>query len=557
MPLSIALEVGFICSVNKHNIVRASPNAGVCSAKRPARLPGTAMSESSTNQAGSARRISPIVALCCFAVATLHCKDPESDGTTGGSTTGSETSTTSDTGDEASTTAATTGTTTADTTGTTSEWTAGSESNETGDPPTLDEQLAELLAAQTIPVVPLTPAPAQDPALVALGEALFFDPILSGNMDTACASCHHPSFGSSDGLSLTLGTGAVGVGPARADGAHPPFVPRNSQALFNLGDPSFTRMFWDGRVELDGEGQLQTPAGADLLPGLDSALAAQAMFPVLDRQEMRGAPGDLTVLGGANELAAFDDEDRPAIWAALMQRLGAIDGYVQLFDAAFPGQAFDTLSFAHAANALAAYESEAFSFPSSAWDDYLGGTLPAISDAAKVGALRFYGPAGCGVCHSGPLLTDHEFHSTGVPQLGPGRGTSAPFDHGRELVTGDPQDRFSFRTPSLRNVEVSAPYMHDGALIDFERTLVHYASPTTSIEDFETKGLHPELVGTVQQDARHIEEIVGTLSPDLVLEPSFIGLSNIREFLETLTDPGVFSLPESLPQSVPSGLPVP
>ncbi len=502
------------------------------------------------------RRRAPIVALCLFAIAALHCTSdaPSSDSSTSDdpSTSGGPTGTTSNLG-EASTADPSSGT---DSASTTSEWTAGLESGATGDPPSLDEQLAELLAAQAVPVVPLEPSPAQDPALVALGQALFFDPVLSGNMDTACATCHHPSFGSSDGLSLTLGTGAVGVGPARAEGAHPPFVPRHAQALFNLGDPSFTRLFWDGRVELDDRGQLQTPAGPDLLPGLDSALAAQAMFPVLDRQEMRGQPGDVTVLGGVNELAAFDDEERPAVWDALMQRLGNIPEYVQLFDAAF-GQSFDTLTFAHAANALAAYQREAFSFPSSPWDDYLGGSSSAISDAAKVGALRFYGSAGCGECHSGPLLTDHRFHSTGVPQLGPGRGASAPFDHGRELVTGDPHDRFSFRTPSLRNVEVSAPYMHDGALIDFERALVHYASPATSIADFDPQGLLPELVATVQQSPEHVDEIVGTLSRDLVVEPSFIGLSNLREFLETLTDPDVLSLPDLRPNSVPSGLPVP
>ena len=152
----------------EHDIVQVS----VCTrllGTGPARLRGTAMSESSSNRADSARRITPFVALCCFAIAALHCTSPESGGTTGGSTTGSESGTTSDTGDEAPRTATTT---TTDTTGTTSQWTAGSESNETGDPPTLDEQLAELLAAQTIPVVPLSPAPAQDPALVALGEAL-------------------------------------------------------------------------------------------------------------------------------------------------------------------------------------------------------------------------------------------------------------------------------------------------------------------------------------------------------------------------------------------------
>ncbi|MBV1860608.1 MAG: hypothetical protein KUG77_19500 [Nannocystaceae bacterium] len=508
-----------------------------------------------SNRADDVHRIAPIVALGLFATTALHCEAPDATppGGTADSSTTTETQPPASTSDPTTADTTTTGT---EPTGTTSQWTAGTESG-TADPPTLDEQLAELLAAQAIPVAPLSPAPAQDPALVALGEALFFDPILSGNMDTACASCHHPSFGSSDGLSLTLGTGAVGVGPARAEGAHPPFVPRNSQALFNLGDPSFTAMFWDGRVEFDARGELQTPAGPDLLPGLDSALAAQAMFPVLDRQEMRGDLGDLTILGGANELAAFDDGDRPAIWGALMERLGAIDAYVQLFDAAFSEQAFGTLSFADAANAIAAYESEAFSFPNSAWDDYLRGSLPAISDAAKVGALRFYGPAGCGECHSGPLLTDHRFHSTGVPQLGPGRGTSAPFDHGRELVTGDPQDRFGFRTPSLRNVEVSAPYMHDGALVDFERALVHYASPTTSIEIFDSSGLLPELAETVQQSPEHIEEIVGTLSRDLVVRPSFVGLSNLREFLETLTDPGVFALEDVRPASVPSGLPVP
>ena len=180
-----------------------------------------------------------MVALCCFGITALDCTDteptsePTADATSestsdGASTTGPPVGTTSGGADE----------TAAEPTETTSAWTVGTASGTTGDPPSLDEQLAELLAAQAVPVVPLSPPPAQDPALVALGEALFFDPILSGNMDTACASCHHPSFGSSDGLSLTLGTGAVGVGPARAEGDHPPFVARNAQALFNLGDPS-------------------------------------------------------------------------------------------------------------------------------------------------------------------------------------------------------------------------------------------------------------------------------------------------------------------------------
>ncbi|PRQ05162.1 cytochrome-c peroxidase [Enhygromyxa salina] len=450
--------------------------------------------------------------------------------------------------------------TTADSTATTTEsesgsaWTADEDTGTTDEPPDLDEQLGALLDAQRIPVEPLEPPPPDDPALVELGGALFFDPILSGRKDTACATCHHPAFGTSDGLSLTLGTGAVGLGPARAEGPHPPFGPRHSQALFNLGQPGFTHIFWDGRVQLDARGQLRTPAGADLLPGLDSPLAAQAMFPVLDRQEMRGEADELTLLGEPNELGALANDDPQTIWAALMQRLGAIDGYLDLFAAAYPGQSFAELSFVDAANAIAAYERQAFSFPSSPWDAYLGGDPGAISDAAKLGAILFYGAAGCGDCHSGPLLTDHMVHSTGVPQLGPGTPTTAPFDHGRELVSNDPTDRFAFRTPSLRNVAISPPYMHDGALLELQQVLVHYGSPTTSIADFDPTGLHPELIGTVQQGADHIAQILASLSELLELEPNFVGLSNLREFLKALTDPDVAGLPELRPDAVPSGL---
>ncbi len=436
-------------------------------------------------------------------------------------------------------------------------WTVDPDGSSSDGAPTLDEQLAEVLAAQEVPVVPLQPAPAQDPALVALGEALFFDPLLSGNKDIACATCHHPSWGTGDGLSLSLGTGAVGLGPQRAEGAHPPFVPRHATALFNVGDPSFTRMFWDARVEVDSRGTLHTPLGADLLPGLHSALAAQAMFPVLDRLEMRGEPADMTVLGEVNELAQLADDDVAGVWAAIMERLLEVDGYVALFSAAYPDRSLDALTFSDAANALAAYESDAFSYPASPWDDYLRGDLTAISDAAKFGAILFYGAAECGACHSGPLLTDHATHNTGIPQLGPGVGASAPFDHGRALVSGDPDDRFSFRTPSLRNVATTPPYMHDGVHVAFEQVLVHYGDPLRGIEDLQPDGLLPELVATLQLDPEHVAEIVGLLSEDLNTTPNNVGLSNLREFLETLTDPAVADLPDIRPQTVPSGLPVP
>lgn len=488
---------------------------------------------------------------CCLGLAA--CGDPEAQamGATGSTSQGETTSSSTATPGSSESTDVSS----SETSG--GGWTVDPDGSSSGGAPTLDEQLAEVLAMQEVPVVPLEPAPAQDLALVALGEALFFDPLLSGNQDIACATCHHPSFGTGDGLSLSLGTGAVGLGPERAEGPHPPFVPRHATALFNVGDPSFTRMFWDARVEVDARGALQTPLGTDLLPGLDSALAAQAMFPVLDRLEMRGEPGDMTVLGEVNELAAFADDDVAGAWAAIMERLLEVDGYVALFSAAYPGRSLDALTFADAANALAAYESDAFSYPASPWDDYLRGDLTAISDAAKFGAILFYGAAECGACHSGPLLTDHAMHNTGIPQLGPGVGASAPFDHGRALVSGDPDDRFAFRTPSLRNVAITPPYMHDGVHVAFEQVLVHYGDPLRGIEDLQPDELLRELVATLQLDPEHVAEIVSLLSEDLNTTPSNVGLSNLREFLETLTDPAVEDLPDIRPQTVPSGLPVP
>src|SRR6059036_868587 len=98
---------------------------------------------------------------------------------------------------------------------------------------------------------PLTAEPAQDPALVDLGRALFFDKILSGNRDISCATCHLAGFALGDGLSLSIGTGGTGAGPARTLGAGREFEPRNAPTLLNVGflaESGEGAMFWDGRV---------------------------------------------------------------------------------------------------------------------------------------------------------------------------------------------------------------------------------------------------------------------------------------------------------------------
>ncbi|MBL4767827.1 MAG: cytochrome-c peroxidase, partial [Rhodobacteraceae bacterium] len=126
-----------------------------------------------------------------------------------------------------------------------------------------------------------------------LGQLLFFDPILSGNKTVSCATCHHPRFATSDGLSLGIGEGGSGIGTDRVVGdlnLPEQRIPRNSPALFNLGASEFNTMFHDGRVQKDIRQiyGVRTPLGEDMTKGFASILSAQAMFPVFSADEMAG-----------------------------------------------------------------------------------------------------------------------------------------------------------------------------------------------------------------------------------------------------------------------------
>lgn len=440
-----------------------------------------------------------------------------------------------------------------------SSWSDGTDGTRGSDgtdgttgPDALEDQLRAVVASQPVPVLPLEPPAAQDPALVALGAALFYDPLLSGNRDVSCATCHSPTLATSDALWLSVGTGGTGVGTERADGDYPGFVPRHALDLFSRGDPAWRRLFWDGRVELDEDGQLRTPLGDALPEGLSGVLAAQALLPLLDRTEMLGQPGDRDVLGAPNELALLEDD--VAVLDGLVTRVEEAAGYVPLLQAAAGDNAVD---IALLANALAAYQTQAFSLADTPWDAWLRGDAGALQDDEKLGALVFFGDGACVACHSGPLLSDQQTHVTAVPQLGPGLDGSAPFDLGRAAVTGRDEDRFAFRTTPLRNVALTAPYMHDGAYPDLESAVLHYASLVDNIADMDTSALHPDLVETVQRDPAHLADLEARLSALLLTDDAIsVGLSNVRAFLEALTDPAAAELDQLVPESVPSGLPV-
>ena len=404
---------------------------------------------------------------------------------------------------------------------------------------------------------PKNPEPAS-PALVKLGEALFWDPELGGNRDTACATCHHSDLATGDALSVSIGTNGFGLGDQRNFGQARELVPRNATPLFNLGYTEWTTLFWDGRVQTDTAAGFHTPASDRLPDGLDSVLAAQAMFPVTSRDEMLGYRGDLDIFGQSNELAVVVDYKSQPIWDGLMKRILAIPEYVDMFHAAFPDVPTEDLGFQHAANAIAAYEIAAFTFEDSPYDRYIQGDKSALTDEAKQGALLFYGKVGCASCHSTGLLTDQQFHNIAVPQIGDGKGREQPFDLGRARETGNDCDRYAFRTPPLRNVALTGPWMHDGAFTTLEVTVRHHLAPLASLQNYDPSQLtvlladkcldQPEALSAIEQ------WYADNASAGVQLSDEQVRL--LLVFLDSLTSPSALDLSHTIPASVPSGLPV-
>ncbi|MBA3894087.1 MAG: cytochrome-c peroxidase [Gemmatimonadales bacterium] len=392
------------------------------------------------------------------------------------------------------------------------------------------------------------PAPVR-PELVRLGQALAFDKILSGNLDISCMTCHLPAFGTGDGRSLSIGQGGTGIGPTRT---HPTgaFIPRNAPPAFNLS--ALEPFFWDGRVVVDEQGHFLTPARQRVNPRITrafefGALSALPLFPVLSREEMRAESG--------NELAKVSDKQAQQVWHLLMERLGRFREYRRMFEAAYPGTRYAEMNFGHASNAISGFLVDRLAFNDSPWDRFLAGDDDALSEVQLRGARNFL-TARCSICHNGPALTDNLFHNVAVAQLGPGKGdgASATDDFGRMRETGRPEDRYAFRTPPLRNVELTAPYGHDGAFSDLREFIAHYSESDLKLHAFDASALEPALQGTL---LRNFDDILATRDPllDGVVFDD-VTIDEVTEFMKALTDPAARDLSAIAPAAVPSGLPV-
>jgi cytochrome c peroxidase len=275
-------------------------------------------------------------------------------------------------------------------------------------------------------------------AEVALGRTLFFDLRLSRDGDLSCASCHIPAHAFADNRTPT----ATGAGGRR--------LRRNAPTLLNVAYA--LSLFHDGRA---------------------GSLEEQVVGPLFAPDEMANATPE-----------------------ELVARLAGLQDYSGRFERAFGGGA----TMERIARAIAAFERTLISgnSPFDRWR--FGGESDAMSDPAKRGFVLFTGRAGCAECHRigdrEALFTDHEFHFIGtgyravVARIEETRSARvvtavfaagdapaappAPVDLGRQEATDDPADQSRYRTPSLRNVALTAPYMHDGSFATLEDVVRYY-----------------------------------------------------------------------------------
>lgn len=329
----------------------------------------------------------------------------------------------------------------------------------------------------------LPKAAAKNEALYQLGFRLFYDKQLSGNDNISCHACHSLGGHSADTLPLAVGEGADGMGEKRfqMDGL---LIPRHTPALYNLGLEGVSSLFWDGRIMKHPKGGWWTPEEAlngpepklkVIAQTLNGLLAAQSLFPMSSPEEMLGKGSSLS---------------RVEAWEAVMERLfnGRLGAsYKRFFREAYPG--VEKFNIAHAANALAELERHHFLANNTPWDNYLRGEKKFMTERMKKGAVLFLGKASCTNCHSGEHFSSFEFKSVGIAQIGP--GISDKDDKGRMEFTKIETHKYLFRVAPLRNVALTAPYMHTGAFANMWEVIDHYDNPMRSLHHFNWNVKHP------------------------------------------------------------------
>jgi len=395
-----------------------------------------------------------------------------------------------------------------------------------------------------------------------LGMRLFFSKSLGGDQDSACVTCHHPTLGGGDNLSLPVGVGAsspdlLGLGrfhnpnSPHHDGGPP--VPRNAPTTFNIAGWDNV-LFHDGRVESVSAG-IRTPdsgfGSEDTIAGKNLA-QAQARFPVTSPEEMKGFNND--------------DKDNQGIRDFLASRLGGYgEGDGDLSDTDYwldkfrsvlnkpEGTAEDLITEQNISFFIGEYE-RSQSFVDTPWKKYVEGNNNALNEKAKKGALLFFnsvadGGANCSSCHSGDFFTDEKFHNLAMPQIGRGKGNGADKtdDFGRFRETKVASDMYKFRTPSLINVEVTGPWSHAGAYTSLDAVVRHNLNPASALNSYDNSQLSQTDIQNLDKVQTNTQKALAVLEADRQAGKDVIQnvdltdnqVGQLVEFLKALTDPCV------------------
>lgn len=422
----------------------------------------------------------------------------------------------------------------------------------------LDSELDALIKYHRLSSSPVADATRQTAdirsAKAQLGKHLFFSTALSGNDDVACASCHHPLLGGDDDLPLSVGvspTNTMILGKNRIIQDNQPLVARNAPTTFNSGLWQKT-MFHDGRVERLNPWQqhlakISTPDvkyGDEDLQAT-SLVQAQAGFPVTSQDEMRDNYKDTSSNQTlryflANKIIQEAQQNTDHNWQQLFANIYPQDAHKPLNQ---------LITFKRIQDLLGEYEKSQL-FIDNPWFAYLKGDKKALSENAKRGAILFYksveqGGAGCVSCHTGALFSDEKFHILAVPHAGEGKDTNGD-DTGRFLRTGIYDDRYAFRTPSLLNVSITAPYGHNGTFADLKSIIQHHLNPEKSVQHYDFVKLKQMQKGLFNENSLHFTQVALThlkrakRQGRSLLKTNHLNTKKIGylvQFLNSLTDP--------------------
>jgi cytochrome c peroxidase len=389
-----------------------------------------------------------------------------------------------------------------------------------------------------------------DRQLADLGRVLWFDPIQGLNDDNSCAGCHSPTTGFGDTQPIAIGVDNNGIVGAGRTG------PRNQRrSPMAINTAFYPTLMWNSRFRAPSGDPFDNSQGfvfpapeGTTLSYLPHLLTAQAFIPPTERVEQAG----FHFPGGNDDIRA-----------EVLRRLNDAQDYRQRFARVFQHvKAGAPITFDDVGRAIAEFEFTLV-FADAPIDRYARGIRTALTPSQKQGAVLFFGQAGCVGCHavsgsSNEMFSDFRQHVAGIPQIVPSFGNvvfdgpGANEDFGLEQVTGDPADRYAFRTSPLRNVALQPAFMHNGAFVQLEDAIRYHLDAVGRAGGYTTASLPADLQGP----AGPLQPVLERLAPQLrnpvqLTEEEFAWLVDFVR--DGLLDPA--ARPQHLRRLIPEKLP--